>query len=237
MAVAVAWPAKLKPSDFGYSYLDFDTSGGAGLGGGEQFVFSAGARWSASMTLPIVDHEGVLAVRALRSQLQGKANFALLPNFDSWRLSWPIEAGTDRVLTPRVAAQLAGTWGLEGTGYGTGGVGVISPAARIEATVQTATLLHATQVVIHLTQGGPILAGQQFGIGNRLYEIASVDDVTGLNTTVTFKPPGRTAFAAGTEVKFTDAVCTMRCLNLDEQTRKFQLMRFAELDLEFVEYL
>jgi len=233
--VNVAWPANLKPSEFGFSYIEFDRSGGAGIGGGEQWVFSPGARWTASMKLPIRNHAGLLAVRALRSALQGKANAAILPNFDGLHLSWPIEAGTGRVLTPKVAHQLAGTYGLEGTPY----AGPEIPnAARILATVQTSAAVGATQLQINMTQGGPILAGQQFGLSSqRLYEIASVDSVVGAVTTVTFKPRLRAAAAATQVVQFTRAYCLMRCMNLDEQTRRFDALRFATLELEFVEYL
>lgn len=230
---SIAWPSVLKPSAFGFSYLDFDRSGGTGLGGGEQFVFSPGARWGASMRLPIRNKDQVLAVRALRSQLQGKANAAILPNFDGQRLSWPVEAATGRILTPRVAQYLEGTLGLDGTIYAPA---AIPAAAQINATVQTTAAINATSIIISMTQGGPILAGQQFGIGQRLYEIATVDLVAGANTTVTFKPPLRAAATAGTAVLFTRPFCLMRCLNLDEQTKSLDLLRFAELDLDFVEY-
>jgi hypothetical protein len=232
--VNVPWPVSLKPSDFGYSCRNYDISGGISVAGGEQFIASPGARWTASMELPIRSNADVLTIRALRSQLQGRANPTLLPNFDGLRVSWPVEAGTGRILTPKVAHQLAGTYGLEGTPYGGP---AIPSAAQINATVQTAALLHATQIIINMTQGGPILAGQQFGIANRLYEIATVDLVAGANTTVTFKPPLRAAASVGAAVTFTRPVCLMRCVNLDEQTGKFAALRYATLSLEFVEYI
>lgn len=241
--VNVVWPAALKPSEFGYRYIDADISGGRAVGGGEQFIISPGPRWSASMTLPIRSKEQVLAVRALRSQLQGRANPTLLPNFDGIRLSWPVEAATNRVITPRVAHQLAGTYGLDGTAY----AGLTIPAAaQINATVQPGAAARATQLTIRVSQGGPILAGQQFGIAsgagaNRLYEIASVDlAVTGsgvVDYTVTFKPPLRAAASAGATVQFTRPVCLMRCINMGDELGALEVLRFANLNLQFVEYL
>src|SRR6187399_2824675 len=130
--VNVPWPVSLKPAEFGYFHLDQDISGGRAVGGGEQFIASPGPRWAAEMTLPIRTNDQVLAVRALRSKLQGRANPAVLPNFDGKRLSWPVEAGTGRVLTPRIAQQLEGTYGLDGTPY----AGLDIPAAaQISATI------------------------------------------------------------------------------------------------------
>lgn len=232
----IAWPAALnKPVDFHNYHLDSDTSGGVALGGGEQFVVSSGARWGAKGRWFVGSAEQVLAWRSLRSQLKGRANAAVLPNFDGRRLSWPVEAATGRVLKPRVAHELAGTLGLEGTAY----AGLEIPAAaEINATVQTTAILGATTVAINKTQGGTILAGQQFGItAERLYEIATIVSVVGSVTTVTIWPPLRAAAPATTAVRFTRPTCLMRCLNMNEQMQVLEGLRFAEINLEFVEYI
>ena len=230
----VAWPAALKPSDFGFFHMESDTSGGRSMGGGEQFIASPGPRWGASMTLPIRGDADVLTVRALRSKLQGRANPAILPNFDGRRLSLPIEAGTSRVLTPKVAHQLAGTYGLDGTPYAGP---VIPAAAQINATMAAAAV-RATQVAITLTQGGALKEGQQFGIASqRLYEISEIVSVVGAVTTVKIWPPLRAAATAGTVVQFSRAWCLMRCMNMSDQLGALEMLRFATLNLQFVEYL
>jgi hypothetical protein len=232
--VNVPWPASLKPSDFGYFDPESDTSGGRSMAGGEQFIASPGARWHATMKLPIRGDADVLTVRALRSKLQGRANPVILPNFDGRRISWPIEAATGRVLTPRVAHQLAGTYGLEGTPYAGP---EIPPAAQINATMEAAAV-RATQVAITVTQGGPLKEGQQFGIASqRLYEISSIVSVVGTETTAKIWPPLRAAATLGTAVQFTRAYCLMRCENLSDELRALEVMRFATLNLTFVEYL
>lgn len=230
----IAWPDALKPQDFGYYHLDVDISGGAGVGGNEQFVLSPGPRWGASGTWHIRNEASVRAWRALRSQLKGRANAAVLPNYDGRRLSWPVESATSRVVTPKVAHQLAGTLGLNGTAY----AGLEIPAAaEINATVNATAAARATTVAINKTQGGTILAGQQFGItADRLYEIATIVSVAGAVTTVTIWPPLRAQATAGTVVRFTRPTCLMRCLNLNDELRKLEGLRFATLNLEFVEY-
>jgi hypothetical protein len=214
--------------------MDADVSGGASLGGAEQFVASAGSRWGASMTLPIFDNEGVLAMRALRSKLDGRANPVVLPNFDAQRQSWPIEAETGRVLTPRVAHWLDGTRGLDGTPYAGE---EIPDRAQIAGTVTSTAALGATQVSITMTLGGPLKEGQQFGVfGLRIHEISEIVSVSGAVTVVQFRPRFRSVVAAGTAINFTRPRCLMRCLNLNDESRRLELMRFATLDLEFVEY-
>jgi hypothetical protein len=233
--VNVAWPAKLQPQSFHNFHIDADTSGGGSLGGNEQFVASPGSRWGAEMSVPIFDKEGVLAMRALRSKLDGGANPIILPNFDGQRQSWPVEAETGRVLTPRVAHWLDGTRGLEGTAY----AGADIPAsAQISGTVTTTAALGATQVSLTMTQGGPLLAGQQFGVFNlRIHEISEIVSVVGAVTKVNFRPRFRSQVVAGTPIQFTRPKCLMWCRNLNDQAKLLELMRFTTLELEFVEYL
>jgi hypothetical protein len=230
----VAWPDVLRPTSFGYYHLDSDVSGGRSVGGGEQFIASPGPRWGASMALPIHYDEQVLAVRALRSKLQGRANPVVLPNFDGRRVSWPVEAGTGRVLTPRTASQLVGTYGLEGTAYAGA---EIPPAAEINATVQTSVALRAVQMVINVAQGGPIKEGQQFGFAARLHEISEIVSLAGTVATVKFWPPLRNAAPAGTILEFTRPKCLMRCVNMGEELGALEMLRWADLNLQFVEYL
>lgn len=226
---AFAWPDDLKPTAFGYHHIDADMSGGAAMGGGEQFVFSPGPRWGASVTLQIRNSTEVLAIRALRAQLRGRANFVNLPNFDGKRLSWPIN-DHGIVLTPRVTRNTS----LDGTAYEDP---EIPDDSEIEAELFADADARAVSVRIRVLQGGQIKAGQQFGIAARLYEIAEITDISGLTSTCSIWPPLRQAWDALTVVKFTRPVCAMRCMNLNEELTKLEMLRFATLNLQFQEYL
>src|SRR5438046_8832034 len=92
----VAWPAALKPSDFGFFHMESDTSGGRSMGGGEQFIASPGQRWGASVTLPVRGDAYVLMLGALRSRRQGRANPPILPHFGTGESSCAHEAGSSR---------------------------------------------------------------------------------------------------------------------------------------------
>lgn len=197
------------------------------------------------MTLAIKNDDQVLALRALRSKLMGKANPVLLPNFDGRRLSWPVKEfnglPTGLVLTPKRTRNRA----LDGTIYEDP---EIPDASEILAHVQEDANPRATTLVIHLTQGGFPVPGQQFGLDERLYEIVSVADPISspggseYEITLTIYPPLRDA-AVGyvssggpTQVLFTRPVCQMRCMNLNDEFRKLDNLRFATLNLEFLEY-
>lgn len=228
--MTIQWPAVLKPTAFGFSPVEADQSGGASMTLGEQFVQSPGGRWAASGSFDIRDMDQVLALRALRAQLKGRAIPLYLPNFDGKRVSWPIDPETGVVLHPGNTREKR----LDGTAYE---YPAIPSSSEIVATVSSAAALRATTLAIAKTQGGDLIAGQQFGIDERLYEIATIESVVGNVTTVTFWPPLRAAAPAGTTVKFTRAGCLMRCTNMNDQMKQLDLLRFATLNLEFVEYI
>jgi hypothetical protein len=123
--VNVPWPSEFTPTDGGYYQIESDTSGGQSIGGGEQFVVSPGARWGAKMTFHIWNSARLRAMRVLRSQLKGRANPVLLPNFDQLNFPpGPIPAATFSAAFPIGAtdvsvAVVAGSGGTPaGTQFG-----------------------------------------------------------------------------------------------------------------------
>lgn len=236
MTTPVDWPTILKPTDFGYSLVDVDVSGGQAIGSGEQFIASAGPRWSASMTLAIRNDEQALALRALSVQLKGRAVPVKLPNFDGRRLSWPPYLTSDGKPTG-VLLHPGNTRNpiLDDTVYEDP---PIPASSEIIAAVNVNAALRATSVAIKVTQGGDIVPGQQFGIGDCLYEIGTVLATIGPPPvyTCTILPPLRAAAASLTPVKFTRPYALMRCMNLAEEFRRLDLLRFANLTLEFAEF-
>lgn len=236
----IDWPDVLRPRDFGFFLQNFDVSGGAAPDGTEQFVSSAGPRWGAAMTLDINTTEKVLAVRALRVNTKGRAIPVKLPNFDGRRVSWPVQTfnsnSTGVVLSPNKTRNK----NLDGTDFEDP---EIPDESEIEAVVTDIALLRATSMTITVSQGGAILAGQQFGIGTRLYEIGTVQPDGAPGGTgagdydVTFLPPLRAGVSAGATVLFTRPTCQMRIMNLNDELRKLDTLRFATLNLEFSEYI
>lgn len=234
----IAWPSVLKPQDFGYYPINPDVSGGVAPDGSEQVVASPGPRWGASMTLPVTNKDKVLAVRALRTQLKGRAIPVQLPNFDGKRLSWPQQTFNGNLTGVILKPSITRNPQLDGSIYEDP---EIPDESEIVAIVDDPAAVRATTIHVGVSQGGSILAGQQFGIGERLYEIATAsgfgpgDPVA--HWTLTFQPPLRAALAGGESVLFTRPYCLMRCLNLNDEMRKLEGLRFATLNLEFSEYI
>lgn len=234
----VNWPSILRPQDFGYYPVNFDVSGGAAADGSEQVVASAGPSWRASMTLPVMSDPEVLALRALRTKTKGRAIPVRLPNFDGRRLSWPQQFvdgdATGLILYPGVTRNKA----LDGTIYEDP---EIPDESEIVATVDDPAAIGATTIAVGVSQGSALVAGQQFGIGGRLYEIGSLtldlSEGEVAHYTINFSPPLRLAAEADDVVKFTRPFCLMRIVNLNEEMKKLEFMRFATLNLEFQEYI
>ena len=226
----ILWPQlTLPPSSFGYSMSYSDTSGGQAAGGGQQFVVSPGPRWFASMTLHINSRSKVLRVRSLRASLHGRGVPVQLPNFDLMRVPWPVDP-LYGVLYPERVRDAS----LDGTAYQQLKIPLES---QIIAVAAADAPNRATTIAIDMQQGGLIEAGHQFGYDERLYEIATVVSRVGSVTTVNFAPPLRQAVIAGNPIRFTTAICLMRCMNLDDQLRILEGQRFATLSLAFEEYL
>ena len=255
-----AWPGNLEPTAFGFFHVDADMSGGASIGGGEQYVVSPGPRWGASMTLPIIDAADVYSIRALRSQLIGRANGVVLPTFDRQRAPWPVavtmtaeevDRERDRLRGEELARRLAELKTRTFLELDKERSRIVREVEQqefdirsravgdIDAKLVLAAAIRATTIKFDVFSGGTIKAGMQFQLlgASRLYEIARIVTQLGNEYDIEFQPPLRAAAAANTVVNFETPVCVMRCLNLNDELRKLDLLRFAVLNLEFVELL
>lgn len=112
-------------------------------------------------------------------------------------------------------------------------VPIFEPKKGRVAVVDDSVLARATDISINLYDGPVPEEGRHFGIADRVYLIR---DVTGSGPyTLYFYPPLREDAAADTPVLFDEAVCEMRLVN-DQTPILLDVMRFAMLELEFVEY-
>jgi len=111
---------------------------------------------------------------------------------------------------------------------------VFEPKKSRTATLSASAAIRATIVSITLTAGPAPEAGSHFGIGNHAYLITDVDDLGAGAYTMNFLPPLRAAASSGAAAKFDAAVCEMN-LTTDENPILLDVMRYAMLDLSFVE--
>lgn len=217
---------------FGFWLENLSVSGGVALNGEEQNVFGENMRWRARGGFSFRTKDQILRGRALFDKLQGRAGTILVPTFDGKRVSWPVQeiaaGSTGVILHPGVTRDRS----LDGTAYADPEV---PAASEVSATVQSDIALRATTGAINVSQGGPLLPGQYFGIGNFLYRIKGVTGPVGNVYGVSFLPPAREAHVATTVVKITRPVCEMRQASDDQGMKELQSMRFSDLTLEFVE--
>ncbi len=108
------------------------------------------------------------------------------------RASWPLDA-YGRTLHPGFTRDKT----LDGTDYEDP---AIPASSEIVATLDANAALRATQIVVDVTQGEPLIAGQYLGIANYLHLITHVVDVVGTVQTVGIAPTLRSAALAGATV-------------------------------------
>lgn len=223
-----AWPELLKPVSFGFWPENASRSGGPALNGAEQTVASGAGRWRAAGTFRVRNDAQVRAARAFFAKVQGRAVEIRLPAFDGRRANWPIDA-QGRVLHPGATRRKA----LDGTVYEDP---EIPPQSEIIATLNVGAAIGVSQTQINMTQGSPLRIGQYFGLGpDRLYIINEIVNVAGSVTTVRFWPPIREAGTLGQEVRLTRPQCLVKLLSDENVLRELELLRFADLTLEFRE--
>jgi hypothetical protein len=145
------------------------------------------------------------------------------------RLQWPVDP-VHGVRYPQYNRNAE----LDGTVYADPEIPAIS---AITAVISAPAVLRATTVKIRTIQGGPILPGHQFGIDERLYEVGEVVSRVADVTTVNIMPPLRAAVAENASIRWTNAICLMRCMNMDDAFIILSGMRRTVVNLEFLEYI
>ena len=218
------WPPALHPRDIGIHYRARNLSGGAATNGYEQVVMSPAGLW-------VVEYGRVRIASAAIAQLwnglatrwEGRLNPILVPFCLGPR---PYAGGA--AAAPIMLPHDDDTFFDDDTGY---------TQFAIDATVATAAALRATTISIDVTNGGALAIGQYFGIGDRAYQIRSIDSVAATVTTVGIRPPLRAAAPAGTAINFDRPVCKMRLETDDAMAVTLELFRHASPTVRFVEEL
>lgn len=119
----------------------------------------------------------------------------------------------------------------DGTGY--------DHPVTITASLVGAAALRATQIVIKVTVGGDLEAGQHFSLshatkGKRLYRIRRVISRAGQDWTVDVRPPLRQATTNGLAVDFVTPGCVMR--SVGSLPAPVELGKRSKSSAAFVEY-
>jgi len=176
--------------------------------------------WRATYASVIVtSRDRVIVWRALAAKLQGRLNPILVPYCSAYQ---PIMKGVSVSSVPHDD----GTTFDDGTGY----------AGNKTHVFLTADVpVRAVSCTVNVVAADTIQPGQVFSLGERLYQITDIVDVSGSTKQISFLPPAREAVPADTELEFTNPVCRMRlasddamAIDLDLNKRGFPTVDFVE---------
>lgn len=230
--MAATWPSLLRPTRplIRFMIQNPSRSGGVSLNGMEQTVASGAERWQAQGSFLCLGKAAILDFERFLVEMSGRGNEVAVPTYSGRQANWPLQyhngAPTGRVLHPGNTRNKA----LNGTAYADA---EIPSASEIVATAGAASL-NATSIVITVTQGRAIAAGQLFGIGQRLYRAMTVTAPVAGAQTVTFRPKLRAAVSGGATVLFTRPVCLMKFAS-DDQGQELDILSGGPVTLNFVE--
>lgn len=202
-----------------------NSSGSSSLSGASQVVGSAAGLWNARLVdVALRNAEHVILWETIEILLEGRLNPILVPLMEGRRQ--PFAPGS--VGIGAGIPHSDDTFFSDDTGYWD---------PEIVANLPFDMPRGATSTSIGIVTGRELRPRDYFSIGDRLYRIKSVEDVSGSIYTVKFWPRAREAAPAGTIVEFDKPVCKMRLKTDTEMAIDKSLSKFASATIEFVEDL
>ena len=219
--MTLVWPRKiLQPQQPRPHYLSHMNISGPVSNAGLSDVISGDAGfWRCTYASIIVTtRDRVITWRGIAAKLQGRLNPILVPYCGAYQ---PL-VGSPSAPVPHDD----GSFFDDGTGY----VG-----SRTQVVLTADVAKRAVSCTVDVIAADTLQPGQVFSLGERLYQITDVVDLTGTLKQLSFMPPAREAVTADTELEFTNPVCRMRlasddamALDLDMNKRGFPSVDFVE---------
>lgn len=165
--------------------------------------------------------------RAVRQIADGGVNAIVVPRNDALFRPWP--DGVSQTIGLDVPHS-DGTDFSDCEGYYQSVIDITANAAALRATSLDVTINYA----------GELMGGESFSInhptmGWRLYEIATVDQVSDTEATITFNPPLREAVTSGTVLEFDRPRCIMRLAATNSMDLSVVPWTFNTASVSFIE--
>ena len=223
--MAITWPITTLPfHSVMFARRNLSRSGGLSLSGIEQVVQSSSDFWEAQATLRIHRMPERLAYRALQAQNWGRAGEWVIPVCDPFYVSGGIPPADFSFDSSFDSSFALGSMAPPVIPSGVGGS--IDVAA-----LKGARTLDFEMIEHDLTP----LPGQYFSIGDRLYLIGTVTNLAAHHYRITFAPGLRAAAPIDTAMEFSNPRCLMRLAQDNVGQMSLDLLRFADVQLSFVE--
>lgn len=221
--MTLVWPRKLLPPQQPRPhYLSHMNISGPVSNTGLSDVISGDAGfWRCTYASVIVTtRDRVITWRAIAAKLQGRLNPILVPYCGAYQ---PL-VGSPAVPVPHDD----GAFFDDGTGY----VG-----SRTQVVLTANVAKRAVSCTVDVIAADTLQPGQVFSLGERLYQITGVVDLTGTLKQLSFMPPAREAVLADIELEFTNPVCRMRLVSDDAMALDLDMNRRGFPSVDFVEDL
>lgn len=229
MATVIDWPAVLKPARITLPVLEKNiASAGVSLTGQERFIATDAGRWVYGISVPLRSRSAVMAWRGLLAQTEGRQFLIRVPFCDCQYDPATLAGIRHTLAAGGTLTHSDDTTFSDGTGYA---------AALVTATVDEAAVEGATSISVTMPTGLVPESGHFFSDGDRAYQVKTATLTSGTSYDLTFRPRLRADIAEGAEVSFDRIHCLMRLADDVMQFTDLDLMRFGQLDLQFLEAL
>lgn len=221
--MTILWPRDILPPQTPRPHYisPMNVSGPVSGAGLADVIAGDAGFWRASYGSIVVNTpQRVKVWRGIAAKLQGRLNPILVPYCRAYQ---PI------AVTPGAAVPHSdGSTFSNGSGY-------VGSGTLVK--LVSAVTVRAVSCTVDAIAVGTLEPGQVFSLGERLYQITNVEDLTGTQKRLSFMPPAREAVISGTELEFTRPVCRMRLASDDAMLIDLSLNRRGFPTLDFVEDL
>ncbi|EIZ83697.1 hypothetical protein WYO_3710 [Methylobacterium sp. GXF4] len=233
MADPLPWPSVLVPSSEDWSLRGGTRSGGQTFQGHEQIVASPTARWRATLTIPCMQREQVMAMRRLVAL--GRTQAWAVGPIETARAPWNVDMIGGKITYGRGRKDAAVNLAFE-TGPDT--------SSSLDFRLAIDASMNGTTLTIQRNKGGVLEVGMLFSIGGRLHiltDLPAGDPGTlGLQGPagtigIGFRPWLRADYTADTPMEFGAPVGLMRLASDDTGSAELQLSRHGTVTLDLIE--
>lgn len=221
---AKLWPSTLPPRNVMFDVAGQSESGGVSSAGFEQVIIGSAGRLIAQLEIFVGTQTQLLAARAMKAHMRGRANTILIGPYD--RRNSPAGVAGENP-GPFSVPHSDDAFFSDGAGYDQ----IVVPAH-----VGSAAALGDAEIIVVMEAGHAPQPGQWFGLkGKELYLIDTAEEESDGIWRMSFEPTLRRDATAGEAVEFDNPLCEMRATGDSVARLALDVVQMAAQNLELVE--
>lgn len=212
----------LRPRNIAVNLAPRTLGGASSLSGFTQVISPDAGVWRIDFESIAIRNAGhIQTFRVVALRCEGRLNPLLVPVCEGRRQPWPVGG----VLVEDIPHSDKALFSDQ-TGY-------FQPT--IQAKLAADLLRGATEAEISIINGSELLPGHFFSIGDRLYQVRTVEDTEYDIYSITFLPPAREDASLDDPVELQRPVCKCRLMTDDAMRLSLELNRFGSPSVSFIE--